>query len=102
MLDLKERLALKENLVHQDHREYLDLRERRENVDPEEILVLLVHSDLLVREGHLETEVFLVKMAYKVQRVHKETVELQEPLALKVLLEIQEEQVNQVYQEQEV
>lgn len=80
----------------------MDLREKKENVEPEEILVLLALPDLLVREGHLETEASLVKMAYRVQRVHKVTVELQEPLALKALLEIQGEQVNQVYQAQEV
>lgn len=80
----------------------MDLREKRENVGPEEIQVLLAHPDLLVREGHLETEASLVKMAYRVQRVHKVTVELQELLVLKALLEIQGEQVNQVYQAQGV
>lgn len=80
----------------------MDLREKRENVVPEEIQVLLAHPDLLVRGGHLETEASLVKMAYRVQRVHKVTVELQELLVLKALLEIQGEQVNQVYQAQGV
>lgn len=80
----------------------MDLRVRRENGDPEEILVLLAHPGLLVREGLLETVASPVKMAYRVQRVHKVTVELQELLDLKALVEIQGEQENRVYRVQEV
>lgn len=75
---------------------------RKENGDREEILVLLAHPGLLVREGLLETVASLVKMAYRVQRVHKVTVELQELLDLKAPVEIQGGQENRVYQVQEV